>query len=255
MTRHDPHTALIAQELERRGYTVRWRHAWCFTATRNGRTEVFWSTRSALNTQIAAQVAKRKDIAARLLADAGVSVPVERMCRETSAAQAIQWAHGRGPLVVKPASSPGQGEGATVGVTTRAGLRAAINTAARVSPLVLVQEQVRGVEARMLVVGGRCVHVLRKLGKPGAYEAITERVHPTYLRAAEQAVAAIPGLGLAGLDVIAKDWHKPGPYTVIEVNAAPGIKGHHYPTKGRGFNAARAIVDELEHQARGSWRE
>lgn len=249
MTRRDPHTMLIAQELERRGHTVKWRHAWCFTATRNGRTEVFWSTRSALNTQISAQIAKRKDIASRMLADAGVSVPVERVCRETTAARAIQWAHGRGPLVVKPASSPGQGKGATVGVTTAGGLRAAIGTAARVSGLVLVQEQVRGTEVRMLVVGGRCVHVLRKLGKPGAYEAITESVHPSYLRAAEKAVAAIPGLGLAGLDVIVEDWHKAGKkYVVIEVNSAPGIKGHHRPTRGRPFDAAGAIVDELERR-------
>lgn len=248
MSRRDPHTELLALELERRGYRIRWRHNWCFTATRNGRSEVFWSTRSSLNSQIASQVAKRKDICSRLLADAGVSVPTERLFRASSASQAAAWAAGRWPVVVKPATSPGHSTGATVGVTTADGVRTAVAKAARVSSLVLVQQQVRGSEARMLVVGGRCVHVLRKLGKPGAYEAITDRVHPSYLRAAEQAVAAIPGLGLAGLDVIAENWTRPGPYWVIEVNSAPGIKGHHKPTKGAGFNAAAAIVDELERR-------
>ena len=250
MSRHDPHTELLALELERRGYRIRWRHAWCFTATRGGRSEVFWSTRSALNSQIAAQIAKRKDMTSRLLADAGVSVPVERLFRASSSMNAAAWAEGRWPVVVKPVMSPGNGRGATVGVTTGTGVRAAVLKASKVSPLVLVQEQVRGVEARMLVVGGRCVHVLRKLSKPGAYEAITERVHPSYMKAAERAVAAIPGLGLAGLDVIAEDWTKPGRYWVIEVNSAPGIKGHHRPTKGRGFAAAKAIVDELERKER-----
>jgi D-alanine-D-alanine ligase-like ATP-grasp enzyme len=249
MSRRDPHTELLALELERRGYRIRWRHNWCFTATRNGRSEVFWSTRSSLNSQIASQIAKRKDICSRLLADAGVSVPTERLFRASSASQAAAWAAGRWPVVVKPATSPGNSKGTTVGVTTGPGVRAAMMKAAKVNPLVLVQEQVRGVEARMLVVGGRCVHVLRKLPAPGAYEAITERVHPSYLRAAERAVAAIPGLGLAGLDVIAEDWHQPGPYAVIEVNSAPGIKGHHRPTKGRGFDAAGAIVDEVEAQS------
>ncbi|AFM10403.1 cyanophycin synthetase [Saccharomonospora phage PIS 136] len=248
MSRRDPHTELLALELERRGYRIRWRHNWCFTATRNGRSEVFWSTRSSLNSQIASQVAKRKDICSRLLTDAGVSAPTERLFRASSASAAAEWASGRWPVVVKPATSPGHSTGATVGVTTADGVRTAVAKAARVSSLVLVQQQVRGSEARMLVVGGRCVHVLRKLGKPGAYEAITERVHPSYLRAAERAVAAIPGLGLAGLDVIAEDWHKPGKYAVIEVNSAPGIKGHHRPTKGRGFDAAGAIVDELERR-------
>lgn len=248
MSRRDPHTELLALELERRGYRIRWRHNWCFTATRNGRSEVFWSTRSSLNSQIASQVAKRKDICSRLLTDAGVSVPTERLFRASSASAAAEWASGRWPVVVKPATSPGHSTGATVGVTTADGVRTAVAKAARVSSLVLVQEQVRGVEARMLVVGGRCVHVLRKLAKPGTYEAITERVHPSYMRAAERAVAAIPGLGLAGLDVIAEDWHQPGPYAVIEVNSAPGIKGHHRPTKGRGFDAAGAIVDELERR-------
>src|SRR5690606_18035963 len=248
MSRRDPHTELLALELERRGYRIRWRHNWCFTATRNGRSEVFWSTRSSLNSQIASQVAKRKDICSRLLADAGVSVPTDRLFRASRASQAAAWAAGRWPVVVKPATSPGNSKGATVGVTTADGVRTAVAKAARVSSLVLVQQQVRGSEARMLVVGGRCVHVLRKLGKPGAYEAITDRVHPSYLRAAEQAVAAIPGLGLAGLDVIAENWTRPGPYWVIEVNSAPGIKGHHKPTKGAGFNAAAAIVDELERR-------
>lgn len=255
MSTRDPHTVLIARELERRGYTVTWLTSWSISARRGTRHHAFWGGRTPLNTQMAGILARRKDTANQLLRAAGVSYPRGLTFHRQRVENALRYARRRHRLaVVKPAASPGNGKGATAGidVTRSSGadrFRAAFKTASRVYPWVMVQEHVSGTEARMLVVGGRCVHVLRKIDNAGTYEAITEKVHPTYLRAAESAVAAIPGLGLAGLDVIAEDWTKPGRYWVIEVNSAPGIRGHQKPTRGRGFNVAKAIVDEVEAQS------
>jgi glutathione synthase/RimK-type ligase-like ATP-grasp enzyme len=260
MPTRDPHTVLIADELEQRGYTVAWLTNWSISARRGQEHHTFWGGRSPLNTQTAAMLCRRKDINYKLLDDAGVRFPRGLAFHRDRVDNALRYARRmERPVVVKPAASPGHGKGATPGLRvghTRGveSFRKAFARAGRVYPWVLVQRHVSGIEARMLVIGGRCVHVLRKLAREGDYEAITERVHPSYLRAAEAAVAAIPGLGLAGLDVIAEDWTRPGPYWVIEVNSAPGIKGHHAPRRGSAFDAAGAIVDEVEMRARRARR-
>lgn len=244
--KHDPHTTLIAQELAQRGYRVHWLHRWSITTVIHGQVVAFWSTRSPLNSQIAGTLARRKDVANKILQPAGVPIPEGHVFSKKKLSAAEEYASGRWPLVVKPAHSPGGGKGATVNVSTLGQLRKSFSRAGQVSSWVMVQQQVRGFEARMLVIGGKCVSVLQKMSQPGEYEAITDRVHPTYINMAEQAVAAFPGLGLAGLDVIAEDWSRPGECAVIEVNSAPGIVGHHHPKIGPSFDAAGAIVDELE---------
>ncbi len=60
--------------------------------------------------------------------------------------------------------------------------------------------------------------------------------------------AQVIGLDVAGIDICSIDISKPLTETggaVIEVNAAPGIRMHHYPYKGKARNAAGAIVDML----------
>jgi cyanophycin synthetase len=75
----------------------------------------------------------------------------------------------------------------------------------------------------------------------------TDRVHPQVSLTAVRA-ASIIGLDVAGVDIMTSDISKPLPVTggaVIEVNAAPGIRMHHYPSKGKARNVARSIVDML----------
>lgn len=254
-TEHDPHTQLIADELRRRGYHVQWWNRWCFTADVRGENVTFWSTRSGLNTQIAAQLARRKDMTDKVLRAAGVRVPEGGAFRRVQRKQALGFASRRWPVVVKPIASRGKAQGATLGVDSREMFHEAFDKALKVSPYVMVQDTVQGEEARFLVVGGRCVSVLRKrmdskTGKqvPGVYDEITAETHPYYKHEAERAIEAFPGLGLAGLDIIAPDWSTEGPYAVIEVNAAPGVKGHHI-AQTVPFDAAAAIVDELEARA------
>ena len=81
------------------------------------------------------------------------------------------------------------------------------------------------------------------LSTGGTAVDVTDVVHPSTRRMAELS-AAVVGLDIAGIDVIARDIAKEGA-TVIEVNAAPGIRMHHSPDAGQARDAAGAILDYL----------
>lgn len=77
-------------------------------------------------------------------------------------------------------------------------------------------------------------------------EDITDEVHPTYKDLAIRAVKAIPGLAVAGLDVIMEDYTQPAdqsPFAVLEVNSQPGLGLPHFPMIGTARNPAGAIID------------
>lgn len=85
------------------------------------------------------------------------------------------------------------------------------------------------------------------LSTGGTAVDVTDIVHPVNARIAERAARLI-GLDVAGIDVVAKDITKPigpGNGAVIEVNAAPGIRMHHYPSAGKPRDVAAHIVDYL----------
>lgn len=85
------------------------------------------------------------------------------------------------------------------------------------------------------------------LSTGGTAVDVTDIVHPANARLAER-VAKIIGLDVAGVDIVANDITLPigaGNGAVIEVNAAPGIRMHHYPSAGKPRNVAAQIVDYL----------
>lgn len=55
------------------------------------------------------------------------------------------------------------------------------------------------------------------------------------------------GLDICGVDIIAKDISKPinEDGAIIEVNAAPGIRMHHYPTKGKSRDVGKCILNHI----------
>lgn len=55
------------------------------------------------------------------------------------------------------------------------------------------------------------------------------------------------GLDICGVDVISKDISKPiNEYgAIVEVNAAPGIRMHHYPSKGKSRDVGKYILNHL----------
>lgn len=76
---------------------------------------------------------------------------------------------------------------------------------------------------------------------------VTDEVHPTIKEIAETAAKVI-GLDVAGIDFISKDISKPfDPHNsaIIEVNAAPGIRMHLFPSKGKRREVGKAIVECL----------
>lgn len=85
------------------------------------------------------------------------------------------------------------------------------------------------------------------LSTGGTAVDVTNIVHPANVRLAER-IAVVTGLDVAGIDVVARDITQPigpGNGAVIEVNAAPGIRMHHYPSAGKPRDVAGRIVDYL----------
>jgi len=76
---------------------------------------------------------------------------------------------------------------------------------------------------------------------------VTDEVHPTVREIAESAAKAI-NLDIAGVDFISRDISKPfdaKTSAIIEVNAAPGIRMHHFPSKGKSRDVGKAVVEYL----------
>lgn len=160
-----------------------------------------------------------------------------------------------GPLVVKPVDSTGA-NGVAINLTRRSTeFHMAFHRARGLTKAgVLVEEYVPGPKYRVLVLAGRVIGVTRTLenaagiasvhaGGAGRVEA--SRTAPADLvEVAVNAAAAIPGLHLAGVDVI----DGPDGPRVLEVNATPRIWGHHNPEEGEAVNVAAEIV---RHYLRG----
>lgn len=76
---------------------------------------------------------------------------------------------------------------------------------------------------------------------------VTDEIHPANRFMAER-IAALVGLDICGIDVIAPDLKSPvseNGGAVIEVNAAPGFRMHLSPSGGKPRNVASAVVDML----------
>lgn len=76
---------------------------------------------------------------------------------------------------------------------------------------------------------------------------VTGKIHHETIQLVLRAVRLI-GLDVAGVDLVAVDLGRPldtDNGAVIEINAAPGIRMHHYPAKGKPRNVAGAIVEML----------
>ena len=85
------------------------------------------------------------------------------------------------------------------------------------------------------------------LSTGGTAEDVTD-VLPDATRVLCVRAARAVGLDVAGIDIVCQDISRPLKAQgggVIEVNAAPGIRMHHYPTSGTPRDAAGAIVDSM----------
>ncbi len=74
---------------------------------------------------------------------------------------------------------------------------------------------------------------------------VTDEVHPTIARMCER-VARLIGLDVCGVDLVIPDIATPiTSGGVIEVNASPGLRMHHFPSEGKARDAGRALVDSV----------
>ncbi len=90
------------------------------------------------------------------------------------------------------------------------------------------------------------------LSTGGTARDCSDEIHPYNCQLAINAAGAL-GLDIAGVDITAQDISRPinccnG--AVIEVNAAPGLRMHLYPTEGSPRNVAADIVDMMFPEGR-----
>lgn len=76
---------------------------------------------------------------------------------------------------------------------------------------------------------------------------VSSCIHPDTVRLVERAVR-LTGLDIAGVDLVIPDISQPltgGNGAIIEINAAPGLRMHLYPSAGEAQDLGGAIVDYL----------
>ncbi|WP_059173763.1 cyanophycin synthetase [Bacillus sp. FJAT-27445] len=117
------------------------------------------------------------------------------------------------------------------------------------NPIVSCYLEKSGLTLDSIPEPGRIVQVVgnANLSTGGQAIDVTDEVHPIVREMAITAAKAI-GLDIAGVDFICKDISAElnrKTAAIIEVNAAPGIRMHHYPAKGKQRDVGKAIVDYL----------
>jgi cyanophycin synthetase len=89
------------------------------------------------------------------------------------------------------------------------------------------------------------------LSTGGSAIDVTDQVHPSMRLISERAARAI-GLDICGVDLVVPDITQP--FTeggVVEVNAAPGIRMHHFPSEGKSRDVASEIIRMLYPEGDG----
>lgn len=107
----------------------------------------------------------------------------------------------------------------------------------------------QGLSPRSVPAAGRLVELRdsANLSTGGSARDVTAEVSPLLVRQAVRAAAAV-GLDVAGVDVVATDLGRPvapGRGAVLEVNAAPGLRMHLFPSQGQRREVADAILERL----------
>ena len=99
----------------------------------------------------------------RLLAEQGLDVPRHVRCApaDLDPAHRLMAEIGR-PLVVKPVSGTGGGQGVTTGITDAKSLCRAARLASRFNPDLIAEEQIEGASYRLLYLDGRLIDAIRR---------------------------------------------------------------------------------------------
>lgn len=122
-------------------------------------------------------------------------------------------------------------------------------TKLRIDPVVLLTLTQRGLKLTSVPGQGEVVYLRdsANLSTGGIAEDVTDRVHPDNVDLAVYASKLI-GLDVAGIDLVIEDIeesYRTKNGHIIEVNAAPGIRMHHFPSVGKARNVGKAIVEQV----------
>ncbi|MFU8821768.1 MAG: N-acetylglutaminylglutamine synthetase [Gammaproteobacteria bacterium] len=152
----NPYARIIVDEARRRGIGVELvdPEAGYFSLTLGGRSVVCRESLTELTSAIAMSRCDDKRITRKVLAEAGLRVPDQRLAGEADADREFLAKHGR--IVVKPARGE-QGHGVAVNITDEEEMRVAIAAAARVSDNVIVESFAPGDDLRIVVIDYRVV--------------------------------------------------------------------------------------------------
>lgn len=120
-------------------------------------------------------------------------------------------------------------------------------TKIRIDPVALMVLARQGLTLDAVPEAGKLVYLRENanLSTGGVAVDATDEICAENRRLCIRAAQAV-GLDVAGVDLVVEDPCRPAVQTggaVIEVNAAPGIRMHHYPLSGQPRDAAGAIVD------------
>lgn len=90
------------------------------------------------------------------------------------------------------------------------------------------------------------LHEIANTGAGGDSEDVTDAIHPDFVAIAVAARAAIPGMGYAGVDLLAQDLTRPAEgqhWGICEINSSPEFAIHHFPAMGSGRDVAGCLLD------------
>jgi cyanophycin synthetase len=137
-----------------------------FEFSRDGLAVHVLGQRTPFADPVSIELASTKDLAYRLLVEAGVRVPEHLVVRrgDPDAPRAFLQA-GPTPLVVKPARGGGGGRGVTPSIETTSQLERALRRAGSTSERLIVERQADGEQFRFLLLDGEVLDVIRR-GRP-----------------------------------------------------------------------------------------
>ncbi len=152
----NPYARIIIDEARRRGIHTETIDAegGLFRLTWGGRSVRCRESLSELTSAVALSICDDKRMTRRIVEAAGVNTPARIDPDEPGAVEAALKAHDA--LVVKPARGE-QGQGVAVGLTTPEQVQSAMARARRICPEVLVEEQVKGEDLRLVVIDYKVV--------------------------------------------------------------------------------------------------
>jgi cyanophycin synthetase len=120
-------------------------------------------------------------------------------------------------------------------------------TKIKTDPLVLAVLKRAGRSLSQVPEAGEIVQLRdsANLSTGGEARDVTDTVHPTVRELCERTARTI-GLDVCGVDLVLPDISVPfSAGGIVEVNAAPGIRMHHYPSEGVARDVGGSIVDML----------